>query len=603
MSTTPLNSSLLLFRGFLYLLLLIISVSSCKTSKPYLAFPNDNTIIDTSPMEGIDHRIYLIGDAGGLDDKVNNTNTVIQSAIKKMKTDKAEKSVVFLGDNIYESGLGPENNPDRKLQETILQAQLDVEKESDAKLYFIPGNHDWNDNSVGGLAAIKRQYNYVKDNRINKDRVKFYPENGCGDPKVVKVRKDLVYFFIDSQWWVHDWESEPEMNKGCKIKSRREFLDRLNDMILEHRNDKIIFFLHHPMVSNGKHGGHHGLKDHAIPIIGSLATFYRQVGGSNQDNIYALHQEMRKSIEGLIRGYDVSQAIFVSGHDHILQHSVEKFIFQKSPIHFIVSGSGYKSDYSIKGNNARYVQSAKGYGVLSVYKDGSTWLDFFSVNKNGESKKEYRTQIYESKPGKIEFEKESLPADDLAVVTEAPNSTFGKSGLYRFFMGDQFRPSWTTPIKTSTFNLHDFYGGLTPIKKGGGLFSKTLRLEDEEGHQYALRSMNKDFFKAVPDNLQHLELMKLYADQNTASIPYGALYISELSKSADVYHTSPKVVYLDDPEKLGPFAEYFPKGHYLLEERPSGDWTGSELFGGSKEIIGFNDLCLLYTSPSPRDRG
>ncbi len=597
------TSTFTIYRNILYIVIPLLMLCGCATNKPYLAHPENNAISTELPQGEIEHRIYMIGDAGGLDNKKNKKNNVVYELHQSIKKDTAEKSVIFLGDNIYNYGLGQEGDKDRPSQESILQAQLDVAKGNDANLYIIPGNHDWNNNKPLGLEAIKRQGEYVKDKRIDNERVKFYPHDGCGDPKVVKVNKDLVYVFIDSQWWVHDWSSEPEINNGCKVKSRREFLDRMKDIIIDHKNDKIMLILHHPIVSNGNHGGNFSFKNHVfpftksneglfipLPFIGSVYPLFRQLGGNNQDNSHALLQDLYKSLEGVIRGYDVSQAIFVSGHDHLLQHSMEQFIFQKSPIHYIVSGSGAKTDLAIKGNNASYAQSARGYAVMHLYKNGSTWLDFYTISNNGAKKLEYRTQIYNQKPGKLDFMPKPRSASEDQDIIAAPNPDFSKGPIYKFLMGDQYRPSWTTPIKTPTFHLNKYYGGLTPIKKGGGLFSRTLRLENSDGKQFALRSINKDFFKAVPENLQHLEIMKLYSDQNTAAIPYGALYISELSKAAEVYHTNPKVVYLDDPSELGPFESFFPKGHYLMEERPAGDWSDTSLFGSSKKVMGYNDL-------------
>jgi len=574
-----------------------------------MAQPETNIKSDNLPSGKVKHRLYMIGDAGGLNDKTARENFVFQFAKQRIGNDKIEKSIVFLGDNIYNAGLESKSSNDRGRQEQILDAHLDLADGNDAQVYFIPGNHDWNNNRAGGLEAIKRQAAYVKKHRISKDRVKFYPKNGCGDPEVVKINKDLVYIIIDSQWWVHDWSDEPDINKGCEVKSRREFLDKMKDLIIEHKNDKIMLFLHHPMVSNGNHGGKFSFQEHVFPLtkqnkfaylpfpfLGSLYPITRQLGGTNQDNTHHLIKQLHKHLESTIRGYDAGRVSFVSGHDHFLQHSQEQFIFQKFPINYIISGSGYKKGYAAKGHGASFVQSKRGYSVMSFYENGSTWLDFYTVSDDGkEEQLAYRKQIHDSKPGKKDFEYVPAKGDRKEIVTLPPNASFGKGSTYRFFLGDQFRESWTTPIKTEVFHLDKYYGGVTPSKKGGGLFSRTLRLENEAGKDYVMRSMNKDFYKAVPKNIQHLELLKLYADQNTASIPYGALYISALSEYANVYHTKPQIVYLDDQKELGPFAPYFPKGHYLLEARPDGDWSDTELFETVMMISGDGPLSRKET--------
>lgn len=583
----------------------LLFVVSCGTyQSPYMTDPAANKLAKPLPDVAVEHRLYMIGDAGGFNDKEGHQNYVFNHARARIATDEAEKSVVYLGDNIYDSGLGPDGSSDLEREQMILDAHLAVAEGSEAKMYFIPGNHDWNNNRAGGLAAIKRQEDYVKKHRSSKKKVKFYPKNGCGDPEVVKINKDLVYIIMDSQWWVHDWSTEPNINKGCEVKSRRELIDRMKDLIIEHKNDKIVLFMHHPMISNGNHGGHFPIKDHLFPLtkvnkaaylplpfLGSIYPTYRQLGGSNQDNRYPLIKQLHKELESTIRGYDAGQVTFVSGHDHFLQHTEEQFLFQKFPIHYIISGSGYKKGFAAKGHNASYVHSKRGYSVISFLADGSSWLDFYVVSDDGSSESlSYRIQLHDAKPGKKDFKITKSLKPRIDTITSAPNPSFAKGGTYRFILGDQYREAWSTPIKSEVFHLDKYHSGLTPVKKGGGLFSRTLRLEAEDGKQYAMRSMNKDFYKAVPKNLQHLELLKLYADQNTASIPYGALYISALSDFAGVYHSDPEIVYLDEPAELGPFEKYFPKGHYLLEARPDGDWSDTELFGSSQEVVGYNDL-------------
>lgn len=162
-------------------------------------------------------------------------------------------------------GLVSKDHPDRKRGEDILQAQIDVVSETEAKAYFIPGNHDWKHFSKGGLKFIKRQEEFIHDNS-NKKQVKFYPKHGCGDPEVVRVGKKLVFLFIDSQWWLTKWDQEKKMNKGCEIKSRRAFLDDMEELFIKYKNKQIVVLLHHPIISNGNHGGNFSLKQHLFPL-------------------------------------------------------------------------------------------------------------------------------------------------------------------------------------------------------------------------------------------------------------------------------------------------------------------------------------------------
>lgn len=200
-----------------YFLIIFFFLSACGTgNRPFYGDNNYDPKKIHLPSESVEHRLYLIGDAGGLDSEKDGLNYVFQAVKDQLKTDVAEKSIVFLGDNVYDNGLGSEDDPNREQQEKILKSHLSLATSTDANTYFIPGNHDWNNNKKGGRAAILRQADYVKSFNKNDSQIEFYPKNACGDPKVVKVNKDLVYVFIDSQWWVHDWSSETDINDDCK---------------------------------------------------------------------------------------------------------------------------------------------------------------------------------------------------------------------------------------------------------------------------------------------------------------------------------------------------------------------------------------------------
>src|ERR1043165_542074 len=68
---------------------------------------------------------------------------------------------------------------------------------------------------------------------------------------------------------------------------------------------------------------------------------------------------------------------------------------------------------------------------------------------------------------------------------------FKTSGAKKFWMGSNYRKEWNTPIKVPIIDLSKEKGGLTPTKKGGGKQTKSLRLEDAQGNEYTIRSVQK----------------------------------------------------------------------------------------------------------------
>jgi hypothetical protein len=66
-------------------------------------------------------------------------------------------------------------------------------------------------------------------------------------------------------------------------------------------------------------------------------------------------------------------------------------------------------------------------------------------------------------------------------VTVTPGALYAAGGLHRFFFGDHYRDLWTTPIRVQVLDLQRFAGGLTPVKRGGGEQTKSLRFDGGDG--------------------------------------------------------------------------------------------------------------------------
>ena len=143
-------------------------------------------------------------------------------------------------------------------------------------------------------------------------------------------------------------------------------------------------------------------------------------------------------------------------------------------------------------------------------------------------------------------------------MTVAGNPDFKNNGSKRFWMGSNYRAEWKTPITVPVINMATEKGGLTPVKRGGGKQTKSLRLEDPQGRQYNFRSIQKFITgKTLPLDLQSEAAEDLVADGVSASYPYSALSIPPLAKAAGVPYLDVKVIYIPDDPKLGEFREDF----------------------------------------------
>jgi Omp85 superfamily domain len=155
---------------------------------------------------------------------------------------------------------------------------------------------------------------------------------------------------------------------------------------------------------------------------------------------------------------------------------------------------------------------------------------------------------------------------DSVAVPASP--VFKISGSRIFWMGKNYRTEWKMPVKAPVINLATEKGGLTPIKKGGGKQTRSLRLEDADGREYTLRSVRKYVTdEALPPDLRGTFAKDLVADGVSASYPYATLSIPLLSNAAGVPHGNPKVVFIPDDPKLGEYKNDFANSLAFFEER------------------------------------
>jgi hypothetical protein len=176
----------------------------------------------------------------------------------------------------------------------------------------------------------------------------------------------------------------------------------------------------------------------------------------------------------------------------------------------------------------------------------------------------------------------------------AANPQLKGSGFKRSLTGRNYRKEWTTPIKVAVLNLNTAYGGLVPTKEGGGKQTKSLRVEDHAGKEWALRSVEKFPEKAVPPTLRKTVAEKIVKDGISASYPYGVLSMEPLSRAANVLYLKDTLVYIPDDPALGEFRSKFKNTLVLMEEKePS---TIPNVEGKREKLLNTLELCYMLAN-------
>ena len=539
---------------------------------------------------GVKQQLFLIGDAGK-PHKAPKEPT-LQILQRQLQQSQGNGGLVFLGDNIYPRGLPKPENPKHKEAAQYLSSQLAVAKEWEGKSLFIPGNHDWDKMGQKGLEKIRRQEAFVEE-YLN-DPEAFIPSNGCPGPVAWELGEHTVVLAIDTQWWLHEWEKGDE-NDGC-AQTDGDFLADVGDALKRHKNKRIVVVAHHPLFSNGLHGGHVKPTAHLFPLteisdnlyvplpgLGSIYAIYRTLIGSRQDIPNPRFKRMKKALLKLFEPYP--DLIYASGHEHNLQY------FHKREQHFVVSGAGCKQTYTTHRKKATFAYGHKGFARIDFYESGDAWLQYFvpETNEKGEVAERLAFQQHLGKVTPVETEKKEEDRQEILEPRFRSVRATGDltaTGMKRWLMGGNYRDSWSAVIDSiPAIDLKTKHGGLEIVKKGGGMQTRSLRLEAPDKKQYNLRSIEKFPAAAVPEVLRGTIGEEVIRDQISAAQPYGAFAIPPMAEAAGIYHTNPELVYLPDDPLLGEYREMFASQVYLLEERPDEEiWGDADFFGNAPDI-------------------
>ena len=539
------------------LILLVVTLNSCAT---FNFTPEDGLDTELRGVNSETRNIFLIGDAGGFE-KDGSTSLALRAMQENFKYAGEEDVLLFLGDNIYPKGFPTKNGVKEQKAKEIIQSQTDVAKTFPGRVIFIPGNHDW----YSGVKGLKKQEKFV-EKALGKNT--FLPENGCPIEKV-KLDDDTILLIVDSHWYITNWNRHPRINDNCEIKTRSLFLEEFRDEIKKARAKTTLVAIHHPLFTYGSHGGQYSFIDFIkpLPLLGNLKNLIRSTSGiSNADISNKFYFELTKNL--IAAAQQNENVVFLSGHDHNLQ------LINSNNLTQIISGSGIKTNAVRVRKKGDFGFAGKGYAVLNIKANMSSNVQFVDAKSN---KVIFRKTI--NIPSKFEIPEYQNTFKDSISASVYKKEDTEKSGFHRFLLGERYRKYFGQEVKSQVVNLDTLFGGLKPVRKGGGSQSRSLRLEAKDGRQFVMRAVEKSatqYIQAVAfkDNyvggqFENTLSEKLVKDAFTGSHPYAPLVIGTLSDAAGVYHLNPQLFYIPKQNALKEFNEEFGNELYLLEEHAS----------------------------------
>lgn len=514
-----------------------------------------------SAQDDVKYRVILIGDAGEM-----NTGQLQSLKSSANHVIKGKTTTLFLGDNIYPTGMGLPADRNVKETEQILKSQFEPMRAKGAAVYLIPGNHDWDKSGPNGLAKIQAQGTFLAS--FNDPLLKLIPENGCPNPVAINLTDKLTIIAYDSEWWLFPYD---KTNPDCECNTREQVTMRMRELLDQNKGKMIILASHHPFQSYGVHGGYYTFKNHLfpltslnknlyipLPVIGSLYPFLRTTFVNPEDMGHPLYKEMIAKVNGVFG--DLPNVVYAAGHEHGLQ-------FIKGKQLQIVSGAGAKHSPNKLGKNSLFHSYESGYVVADQLMNNDMHYEYYTYNdKEGVKKVFTYTQAYQQvELGQTTKLSKVITAD--SVITKVKPSFDSVSRFHRYLFGDNYRKDYAMDTKLPVIRISEIYGGLRPTQLGGGNQSRSLRLVDKNGKEYVLRSVEKFPEVLLPQGLRNTFAKDVMRDNMASQHPFTALIVPVLAKAAKVPYSNPMIGLVSPDQNLGDYASIFENTICLLEER------------------------------------
>ena len=446
-----------------------------------------------------------------------------------------------------------------------IDKQLEVLKNLGEHVIFAPGSYEWTQDGHRRVSAIEK---YIQKN----SKAKFYPDD-ASPIKNHDLGENVVLITIDSQWFLEDWDQQIYLNESSEIQNRTLFFLEFENQIKKAQGKIKIIAIHHPVETLSKQGL---IKNTAAPS----AQNYRN----------KQYTALRRRLKTIARLSE--DVIFVSGRDQNLQY-INKVVPQ------VISGAAGTTKNVKNAEDGSFALAKNGYSRLDIDTDGKVTVQFFTVQK-GSSAPVFNSLVFKGHKDEnaTYTNKNSFPNTKKASVYTSDATD--KSGFYKSLWGNHYREYYSKLVNAPVVTLDTLMGGLTPIKRGGGQQSKSLRLEDSSGKQFVMRALKKSTIKFLQANafqdvyigsaLDGTVVDKFLADFYTTSHPYTPFAIGPLSEAVGVSHTNPKLYYVPKQKTLGVYNDQFGDELYMIEEHVGNTQKALKSFGSPVKILSTADV-------------
>ena len=237
-------------------------------------------------------------------------------------------AVVFTGDLLPCCGMPAVGDPGREEAEQRLMTLVEAVGTFEGRVVVVPGDQDWGDNPATAWQSVAMLEEFLEA-AFDRGNV-FVPDDGFPGPQEVRLTDDLRLIALNTEWLLTDG-SRPTGDTGdYDVEGDADFYVELEDLITKRSSEDLIVVGHHPIISNGRYGGHYPPQVHLfpltlawskaylpLPIVGTAALAVRRSLGGPQYFAHTRNEWMRSNLDRLLLEHE--DFVYVSAHDLSLQ--------------------------------------------------------------------------------------------------------------------------------------------------------------------------------------------------------------------------------------------------------------------------------------------
>ncbi|MEM6326136.1 MAG: hypothetical protein AAF791_03375, partial [Bacteroidota bacterium] len=560
------------------LLAALLFLAGCATSGRYVrgdATPALPAVADLA------YTVFLVGNTADADP------AVLAALRADAMASGEESAVVFLGD-LTEAGMTDE--PPASVQQ-IVEAVTGYP----GAVYAIPGDRDWAKGPDGVLALEQ-----ALETMLDREEV-LLPGDALGGVREFELTDGFRLFAIDTAWWLQNAEDRPAGElEDFDVATPADLTTALQALLADRNDDQILAVGHHPIQSVGENAGYRTVGE-TLAGFGIVPLLRQSFGLSRQDLAAPTYRGMRDALDDAFSGRGATDSKLTNGLVYAASHdrSLQVIPAERSPVTrqtYLVSGAAGETQPTVSGRGADYAHAAPGYMRVRFYDDGCTWVEVVEVD--GGTTVPYRRELAGVNQERLNPEVPIDPADlpdtsqpvTMAAQDDFETGPFSNSRMTRLSFGAGYRDAWAAPITVETLDLGTEAGGLTPVKRGGGLQTTSLRLQGADGYQYGLRLLEKSGLAQVPVDLREGLVGDVVRDQRAAANPFGVLVAAELASALGVLYQQPRLVFVPDDPRLGRYRETFANRLALFEIRADDDVSEVPGLEGATDVVSAQKL-------------